>query len=102
MGIVYGDEKNFKKLIGDKKVLIDFYAEWCGPCKMLGPVLEEVSKEMKESIIVKVDIDKNMDLAKQYGIMSVPTMLIFKKGEEVGRHTGYMDKDRLIDWLNDN
>ena len=74
-------EKNFNEII-QKKVLVDFYATWCGPCKMLSPVLEELSKEIDIDII-KVDVDENNDLAKEYGVMSIPCLILFENGKEI-------------------
>ena len=78
-----------------KPVIVDFFATWCGPCKMLGPVLEETADETQDIKIVKVDIDENMDLAQQFGIMSVPTLMLFKDGEEYGREIGLKSKEQL-------
>lgn len=101
MKIIYGTEDNFEQLINDEKVLVDFFATWCGPCKMLGSVLEEIAQE-KEIKIVKIDIDKNPNLAKKYGVMSVPTLFIFNKGKQINKTIGYMPKDNLINWINGN
>ena len=76
-------------------VLIDFYADWCGPCKMLSPILEEIAETEKDVKILKVDIDENMDLAQKFGIMSVPTLMLFKDGEEYGREIGFKPKEQL-------
>ena len=73
---------NFKDLIKEGNVLVDFYAEWCGPCRMLGPILEEVSNENKDITIIKVNVDNFEDLAREYGIMSIPTVILFKNGKE--------------------
>lgn len=90
-------EKNFEKIVlkSDIPVLVDFWAEWCGPCRMLSPVISELSKEMDSIKIVKVNVDENRALAVKFGIMSIPSMLIFKKGEVAGRIMGYMGKDAL-------
>ena len=95
-------EKEFEAevLKSKKPVVVDFFATWCGPCKMLGPVLEEVADEAKDVIIVKVDIDDNMDLAQQFGIMSVPTLMIFKNGEEIGREIGFRPKEHILGIIN--
>lgn len=80
-----------------KPVIIDFFATWCGPCKMLGPVLEEVAEENDDVKIVKVDIDENMELAQQFGIMSVPTLVIFKNAQEIGREIGFKPKEQVLE-----
>ncbi len=79
--------------------LVDFYASWCGPCKMLAPILEEVSKEVDVQIC-KVDIDESFDLAKSYGVLSVPTLILFKDGNEMKRAIGLKNKDFILDMIN--
>ena len=81
-------------------VLVDFWAEWCGPCKMLGPILEEISKELKDKLqIVKVNLDENQDLAMKYSIRSIPTLLLFKDGELIDTKVGLLPKSDLVEWL---
>lgn len=99
MAIIHGDVNNFDELIKDDLTLVDFYATWCGPCRMLSPVLEEISEERNSVKIVKVDIDENMELAKRFGIMSVPTLILFKDGTPVTTHNGYLAKELLIDLI---
>lgn len=82
--------------------VVDFFATWCGPCKMLGPVLEEVASERSEIQIVKIDVDENTSLAKTYGIMSVPTMILFKDGKPISKKSGYMPKELIEEWMNEN
>lgn len=89
------NESEFEKLINNDKVLVDFYATWCGPCQMLSPHLEELSNERTSCKIVKIDIDKFQGLAKQYGIMSVPTLMIFENGQNTKKEIGYMTKEEL-------
>ena len=79
----------------DKMVFIDFYTDWCGPCKMLAPVLEDVQEEMKNVKIVKVDIDENPNVASEYKVKNIPTIKVFKNGEEVDTLMGFMPKDVL-------
>ena len=80
-------------------VLVDFFATWCGPCKMLTPVLEDASTETSAKIY-KVDIDESGDLAREYGIMVVPTMIIFKDGKQAEKFSGYMPKQAILDKIN--
>ena len=90
----YNGEK-FNELIKEK-VLVDFYANWCGPCKMLSPVLEKVSNDIK---IIKVDIDKYNDLAREYGIMSIPCLIMFDKGKEIKRNVGFLPETKLKEFI---
>lgn len=90
------DEK-FDELIKER-VIVDFYATWCGPCKMLGPVFEEVSKESSIKF-VKVDIDEHEDLCREYKVMSVPTLILFENGKEIKRNIGFIPKDKLIEFI---
>lgn len=84
----------------DKLVLVDFYANWCGPCKMLSPVLEELENSRGVKV-VKVDVDKNEEVARNYGVMSIPTLIMFKNGELVDKKVGYMSIELLSDWINE-
>ena len=95
----YGNVNNFENLISNDVVLVDFFANWCGPCKMLSPVLDDIASERSNVKIVKVDVDKNEELAKKYGIMSIPTLLLFKNGQVIDKHIGYISKDMLIEMI---
>lgn len=78
----------------DKPVLIDFHATWCGPCKQLSPIIQDVSKEMGESVrVIKIDVDKNQSVAQKYQIRGVPTMMIFKEGKQLWRQSGVLSKE---------
>ena len=81
----------------DKLLVVDFYATWCGPCKKLSPTLDEVSEELGEQVnIVKVDVDESEDLAMNYGIRSVPTVLFFKNGQQVDKFVGALPKSEIV------
>lgn len=102
MSVLHGNQDNFNELISSGEVLVDFFATWCGPCKMLSPVLEEMSSDRTDIKIVKIDVDENPDLARQYGVMSVPTLFLFQNGKQVSSQNGYMPKEELINWINEN
>ncbi len=91
--------ENFEEevLKSEIPVLVDFYAEWCGPCKMMGPVIEEIAKELEGKVKVgKINVDENQDLAMKYNVMSIPTLIIFKNGEEVKQLVGFRDKNEIL------
>ncbi|MDY3051892.1 MAG: thioredoxin [Ndongobacter sp.] len=96
------DQKQFQDevLNGEGVVLVDFFATWCGPCKMLTPILEQISDELKGVRILSVDVDEERALAEQYSIFSVPTMMIFKNGVKVDQMVGLMPKERIIEKIN--
>ena len=93
------DESKFNEIISKGVVLIDFYATWCGPCKMLHPELEELVRRNKDIVICKVDVDKYNELSRSYGIMSVPTLVLYKDGVLVKKMSGFMPVDALLEWI---
>ncbi|MFW5841716.1 MAG: thioredoxin [Bacillota bacterium] len=98
--VIFADNTNLEETIKDEKlVLLDFYADWCGPCKMIGPVLEQVAGENDDIKVVKVNVDENISLAQQYGVQGIPALFVVKDGEVVAQKAGFMPKDALVSWV---
>ncbi len=96
-------DQNFEEDVikSSAPVIVDFWAEWCGPCRMVGPILDEVSGEMGDKVrIVKLNVDENPQTASKYGIMSIPTLLLFKDGKIASRQVGAAPKAKLVQWIN--
>lgn len=89
------NKEEFINSISSGTVLVDFYADWCGPCKMLAPILEQFAKETENVEVLKVNVDQVSDVAKDYGIMSIPTLILFKNGEEKDKQVGVMNINQL-------
>ena len=92
----------FSQIINqDKPVLVDFFADWCGPCKMMSPILKEVKDALGEAVsIIKINVDNNQQLAAQYQVRGVPTLILFKKGKQLWRQSGVLQKNELIQIIN--
>ena len=97
-------DESFEKEIlkSDKPALVDFWAEWCGPCKQLSPILEEISNEMSEIVFAKHNIDDQPNMPVKYGVRGIPTMLIFKNGELKGTKVGATTKSNIVSWIKEN
>ncbi len=100
MAVLHLTQSNFDETIrgADRPVLVDFWAPWCGPCRMLGPILEEVAAEHPDDVVVaKVNIDEEMDLASRFGVASIPTMLVFRNGQMTSRSVGLQPKAKVVE-----
>ena len=101
MSILKVNDKNFEEevLKSEKTVLIDFYADWCGPCKMLSPIVDEVAEEKEDIKFVKINVDESQETAFKYQIMSIPTLVVIQNGNEVKRSVGLIDKSEILEML---
>jgi len=91
-------KESFNEIVKSGRVLVDFNAKWCGPCNMLRPILEEIDGDIIK--VVSVDVDSNEDLAREFAVMSIPTLILFEDGNIKKQNVGFMNKDDLINWLN--
>ncbi len=101
MSVIHINKSNYEAevLQSDKTVLIDFYADWCGPCRMVGPIVEEIAAEHLEYKICKVNVDEEQELAAQFGVMSIPSLFVLKNGKVVNQTLGAQPKARILDLL---
>jgi len=99
MGLEHVDEKSFDSKVRNSKipVIVDFFAEWCGPCKVMAPIFEEVGEKFKDKVkFLKLDVDANQNISQEFGVMSIPTIIVFKDGKAVESLVGLQDGDTLI------
>ncbi len=100
MSVVKVNKENFDEIKnGEKKVLIDFYADWCGPCKMVSPIVDEIAEENPQYVVGKVNVDAEPELAQRFGVMSIPTLVVLKGGEVVNRAMGARPKAQILQML---
>ncbi len=102
MTIIHGNEENFENLISNGLVLVDFYADWCGPCRMLATQLEDLANNREETKIIKINVDEAHNLSKKYSIMSIPVLMLFKDGKLIDNKLGYMPKELIQNWIEEN
>lgn len=96
MSVLKLKNKDFDNTIQKGMALVDFYADWCGPCKMVSPIVDEISEERPDIIVGKVNVDEENALAIKYGVMNIPTLIVFKDGKEIHRIVGYRPKDAIL------
>lgn len=99
MPLVYANADDFKDKIKEGTCVVDFYADWCAPCRMLAPVLDQIAQENEDIMIVKVNVDENQSLAAEYGVRGIPAIHVLKDGKQVATRAGFLPKDALVDWV---
>jgi thioredoxin 1 len=100
MAVLSLNSGNFEQVLNSgKTVLIDFYADWCGPCKMLSPIVDKIAEETSDIVVSKVNVDDEEDIAAKYGVMSIPTLVVLKNGEVAGKSVGVQPKEKILELL---
>ena len=98
MSVIKVNQSNFDEILAGKKpALLDFYADWCGPCRMVAPVIEEIAREHPEYVVGKINVDESPELAQKYGVFSIPTLAVVKDGRIAGRMTGAKPKEKILE-----
>ena len=101
MSVIHVNKNNFSEVVsGSKPVLLDFYADWCGPCRMVLPIVEEIAGERDDVIVAKINVDDEPELAERFGVFSIPTLVVMKNGEVVNKSSGARPKDQILALLN--
>ena len=100
MSLLKLENNNFNEVRERKGLsLIDFYADWCGPCRMVMPIVEDIASEREDLLVVKVNVDDNQDLAREFGVFSIPTLVVMKDGKEIARSTGAKSKEKILEMV---
>ena len=101
MSVIKVNQSNFDEILaGEKPALLDFYADWCGPCRMVAPVIEEIAREHPEYVVGKINVDESPELAQKYGVFSIPTLAVVRDGRIAGRMTGAKPKSKILELFN--
>ena len=99
MAVIYATATDFQATVAKGTVLLDFYADWCAPCRMLGPVLEQIANENPEIKVVKVNVDENPELSSNFGVRGIPALFVLKEGKTIDQKAGFMPKEALVNWV---
>ena len=94
--VLYPNKQEFDELIKNEKVLVDFFATWCGPCKMIGPNIEKLAEENADATVIKIDVDKHQEIAAVYGVQTITTLIAFKKGQIVNQKIGFIPYPEIL------
>ena len=97
--IIYLKDESLNDLIKDKRVVIDFYADWCMPCNMLGENLEEIVEDDKTLNVIKINVDQHQDIAREYGVMSIPLLCLYNNNKLEKKQVGFMEKEEIVEWI---
>lgn len=101
MAVIHTNQNDFNNVISKGIVFVDFYADWCGPCKMVEPIIDELSNEMTDVTFVKINVDENQDVASEYSVFSIPSFFIFKNGQVAAQMVGAQGKEAFVEKINE-